>query len=53
MLLDYLSYFAVVLRGIHGNVDIFQTDHSILSKLEFSLYCEVIHESATFKLTKG
>ena len=29
MSVDYLSCFAVVLRGIHGNVDICQTDYSI------------------------
>ena len=52
MLVDYLSCFAVVLRNIHGNVDICQTDYSIHSKLEFSPYSEVIHESKSFNLTK-
>ena len=45
MLLDYLSSFAVVLRRIHGNVDICQIDYSTQSKLEFSPYSEVIHGS--------
>ena len=26
---DYLSWVAMVLKGIHGNVDISQTDYSI------------------------
>ena len=42
MYLDYLSWFAVVLRGIHRNVDICQTDYSIPSKLGSSSYLEVI-----------
>ena len=41
MPLDHLNCFAVVLRGIHGKVDICQTDYSINSK------------QRTFKLTKG
>ena len=49
MPLDYLSCFAVVLREIHGNIDICQIDYSIHSKLEFSLiltlYMEVQHSS--------
>ena len=47
MSLDYLSYFAVVLRGIHGKVDICQTDYSIHLKLRISLilksYMELQH----------
>ena len=53
MPLDYLSYFAVVLRGIHKKVDICQNDYSIRSKLRIFLHFEVIHGSTTFKLTKG
>ena len=53
MPLDYLTYFAVVLRGIHGKVDICQTDYSIHSKLRIFAYSEVIHGKPTFKLTKG
>ena len=49
MPLGYSSCFAVVIGGIHGNVDICQTDYSIPSKFEFSPYSEVIHGSATFK----
>ena len=45
MPLDYLSCFAVVLRRLQGNVDIWQIDYSIQSKLEFSPYSEVIHGS--------
>ena len=40
--LDYLNCFPIILRGILGNVDICQTDYSILSKLEFSSYAEVM-----------
>ena len=47
MPLDYLSYFAVVLGGTHGKVDIRQTDYSIHSKLRIFLYSEVIHGSKT------
>ena len=36
MPLDYLSCFAIILRGVHGNVDICQIDYSIPSKFEFS-----------------
>ena len=43
--LDYLSCFAVVLRGIHGNVDTCQNDYNIPFKLEFSPYLQVIHGS--------
>ena len=53
MPLDYLSCFTVVLRKIDRNVNIYQTDYSIPSKLEFSPYSEVIHKSTTFKLMKG
>ena len=53
MPLGYLSYFALVLRGMYGNIDVCQTDYSIPSKLEFSPYSEIIHGSTTFKLTKG
>ena len=42
MYLDYLSWLAVVLRWIHRNVDICQTDYSIPSKLGSSSYLEVI-----------
>ena len=52
MPLDYLSCFAVVLRGIHGEVDICQIDYSVHSKLRTFPYSEVIHGSTTFKLTK-
>ena len=52
MPLDYLSCFSVVLRGIHGKVDICQNDYSIHSKLRIFPYSEVIHGSTTFKLTK-
>ena len=51
--LEYLSCFAVVLRGIHRKVDICQTNYSILSKLRICPYSEVIHGSTTFKLTKS
>ena len=36
--LDYLSCFAVVLRGIHGNVEMCQTEYSIPSKLIRKLF---------------
>ena len=52
MPLDYLSCFAVVLRGIHRNVDISQIDYNIHSKLRIFPYSEVTHESITFKLMK-
>ena len=52
MPLDYLSCCTTVLRGIHWKVDICQTDYSIPYKLTISPYSEVIHGSATFKLTK-
>ena len=42
MPLDYLSCFAVVLRKMHGDVNICQTDYTIHSKLEFSPFSEVI-----------
>ena len=53
MPLDYLSCFAVVLRGILGKVDTCQTDYSIHSKLRIFLYSEVVRGSTTFKLIKG
>ena len=37
MSLDYLSCFAVVPRGIHGKVDICQTNYNIYSKLR--IFC--------------
>ena len=37
MPLDYLGCFAAVLRGIHGKVDICQTDYNIHSKLR--IFC--------------
>ena len=52
MPLDYLSCFAMVLRGIHRKVDICQTDPCIHSELRILPYSEVIHGSTTFKLTK-
>ena len=52
MPLDYLSCFAVVLTGIHREVDICQTDYSIHSKLRIFSNSEVMHRSTTFKLTK-
>ena len=48
-----LSCFAIVVRGIHKMVNIYQTDYSIHSKQRIFRYSEVIHESSTFKLTKG
>ena len=51
--LHYLRCFAVVLKGIHGNIDICQTDYSIPSKLDFSSNSEVLHGSTTFKLKNG
>ena len=53
MPLDYLSSFAVVLRGIHWKIGICQTDYNIHSKLRIFPYSEVIHGSTTFKLMKG
>ena len=53
MLLDYLSCFPVILREIHGKVDIYQTDHSIHSKLRIFSYSKVTHGGTTLKLTKG
>ena len=47
-----LSFFGMVLRGIHRKVDICQTDY-VSSKLEFFPYSEVIiNGGSTFKLTK-
>ena len=48
--LDYFICFAVVLRGIHGKIDICQT--YIRSKLRIFPYSEFTHGSATFKLKK-
>ena len=53
MPVDYLSCFAVILRGMHKKVDIWQIDYSIHSKLRIFSYSEVIHGNTTFKLTKG
>ena len=53
MSLGYLSCLAVVPGGIHGKVDICQTDFSIYSKERIFLYSEVAHGSKTFKLTIG
>ena len=53
MPLDYLSCFVVVLRKIHRKVDIYQTDHSIHSKLRIFPCSDVMHGSTAFKLTKG
>ena len=36
-----LEDFALILRGIHENVDICQTGYIISSKLEYSLYSDV------------
>ena len=47
MPLDYLSSFAVVLRGIHWKIGICQTDYNIHSKLRIFPYSEVIHGSTT------
>ena len=53
MPLDYLSCFAVVLRGIHVKVDIRQIFYSIHSKLRIFPYSEVTNRSTTFMLMKG
>ena len=53
MPLDYLSYFAIVLRGIHRKVDICQSNYSIHFKLIIFPYSEFIHGSTTYKLTKA
>ena len=53
MLLNYLGCFALVLRGIHGKVDICQTDHRIHFKLRIFAYSDVEHGSTTFRLTEG
>ena len=42
MPLDYLSCFAVVLRGIHGNVDICQTNIVFSSNYNFPLIPEAV-----------
>ena len=52
--LDYLSYFAVVLRGIQRERLMYAKPIIVFTpNLEFSPYSEVMHESTTFKLTKG
>ena len=43
----------MVLRGIHGKVDICQTDYSIHSKQRLFPYSNVIHGNTILKLTKG
>ena len=50
MPLDYLIYFAVVLRGIHQKIDICQM--YICSKLRIFPYSELTHVSTKFKLKK-
>ena len=48
MSLDYLSCFAVVLRGIDGKVDICQADYSTHSKEVYCIlksYMELQHSS--------
>ena len=40
MPLDFINCFAVVLRGLHGKVDICQTEYSIHSKLRILPYSE-------------
>ena len=52
MTLDYLSCFAVVLRGIIGKVDICQTDYSIRPKLRIVHDSEAMHDS-TRKMSNG
>ena len=41
IVLDYLSYFTIILRGIYGNVDICQTDYNIPCESELSPYSEI------------
>ena len=53
MPLDQLNCFAMVLRGVHGKVDIYHTDYSNHSKQRIFPYSNVILGSTTFKLTKG
>ena len=53
MPLDYLSCFVLILRGIHGKVDICQTDYGIHSRLRIFPNTDVIHGGATFKPTKA
>ena len=50
---DYVSSSAMVISGIHGKVDVCQSDYSIHSKLGTFLYSEVMYGSTTFKLKKG
>ena len=53
MALNYLSCFAVLLKGMQWKVDICQINYRIHSKLRIFPYSEVIYGSATFKLMKG
>ena len=53
MPLDYLSCLTMILKGIGGKIDIYQTDYSIHSKLNNFPYSEVIQGITAFKLTKG
>ena len=53
MPLDYLSCFAVVLRGTHRKYDICKTHCGIHTKLNIFSYSEVKHGNITFKLKKG
>ena len=53
MPLDYLRCLAVVLRGIHGKVDICKNDYSIHAILRIFSNSEVINGSTEFKLMKG
>ena len=53
MPLDYFFFLTMVIRGIHGKVDIYQTDYNTYSKLRIFPYSEVIHGRTTFKPMKG
>ena len=53
MPLHYLSCCAVVLRGIHGKLDICQIDYNIHSRLKIFLYSEVRHGNTTFQDNEG
>ena len=54
MPLDYLSYFAVILREIQRKRLIYAKPIIVFTpKLEHAPYSELIHGSTTFKLTKG
>ena len=53
MPLDFINCFAVVVRGIHGKVDICQTEYSIHSKLRILPYSEGKYNiEANVRLTK-